>query len=144
KLLKRKEIKLPTDVVVTQKITDKPVLCYVSAKQLEKKDMIVDVGPHTLKAWAEIIGSASTIVWNGPIGISENAACGFGSRFIARTIGARAKGKAFGVAGGGDTLPVIQTTKTENQFDFVSTGGGAMLDFIALKGRLPGLLVLLR
>lgn len=144
KLLKRKEIKLPTDVVVTQKITDKPVLCYVSAKQLEKKDMIVDVGPHTLKAWADIIGSASTIVWNGPIGIAENAACGFGSRFIARTIGARAKGKAFGVAGGGDTLPVIQTTKTENQFDFVSTGGGAMLDFIALKGRLPGLMVLMR
>ncbi len=144
KLLKRKEIKLPSDVVVTQKVSNNPTLRRIPAKQLEKKDMIVDVGPHTLKAWAEIIGSAGTIVWNGPIGLSECAPCGFGSRFMARTIGARAKGKAFGVAGGGDTLPVIHATKTENQFDFVSTGGGAMLDFIAQKGKLPGLLVLLR
>lgn len=144
KLLKRKEIKLPSDVVVTQKVTDKPDLRRVPAKQLQQKDMIVDVGPHTLKAWAEIIGSAGTIVWNGPIGLSECEPCGFGSRFLARTIGARAKGKAFGVAGGGDTLPIIDATKTEHHFDFVSTGGGAMLDFLALKGKLPGLLALLR
>lgn len=144
KLLKRKEIKLPSDVVVTHKVTDKPELRRVPAKQLQQKDMIVDVGPHTLKAWAEIIGKAGTIVWNGPIGLSECAPCGFGSRFLARTIGARAKGKAFGVAGGGDTLPIIHQTKTEYHFDFVSTGGGAMLDFLALKGKLPGLLALLR
>lgn len=144
KLLKRKEIKLPSDVVVTQKVTESPTLRRVGVKHLEKKDMIVDVGPHTLKAWAEMIGTASTVVWNGPIGLVECAPCGFGSRFLARVIGARAKGKAFGVAGGGDTLPVIHTTKTEHQFDFVSTGGGAMLDFIAQKGKLPGLMVLMR
>lgn len=144
KLLKRKEIRLPVDVVVTQKVTDQPELRRVPAKQLQQKDMIVDVGPQTLKEWGKMIGSAGTIIWNGPLGLAECPPCGFGSRFIARTIGARAKGKAFGVAGGGDTLPVIHATKTEHHFDFVSTGGGAMLDFIALKGKLPGLMVLLR
>jgi phosphoglycerate kinase len=144
RLLKCKGIRLPEDVVVTSKVTNDPVLRRISVNAIGKKDMIVDVGPNTLKAWAEVIGDASTIVWNGPIGLIECAPCGFGSRFLARTIGARAKGKAFGVAGGGDTLPVIGTTKTEHHFDFVSTGGGAMLDFIAQKGKLPGLLVLLR
>lgn len=144
KLLKCKNIRLPEDVVVTTKVTASPALRRVSVDAIGKKDMIVDVGPKTLKAWAEIIASASTIVWNGPVGLIECATCGFGSRFLARVIGARAKGKAFGVAGGGDTLPAIHATKTESHFDFVSTGGGAMLDFIALKGRLPGLMVLLR
>ena len=144
KLLKCKGIRLPEDVVVTSKVTNDPVLRRVSVEAISKKDMIVDVGPKTLKAWNEIISSASTIVWNGPVGIIECAPCGFGSRFLARMIGARAKGKAFGVAGGGDTLPAIHATKTEHHFDFVSTGGGAMLDFIALKGKLPGLMVLLR
>lgn len=144
KLLKHKNIHLPQDVVVTTRITSDPVLRRVSVDAIGKKDMIVDVGPNTLKAWAEIIASASTIVWNGPVGLIECATCGFGSRFLARVIGARVKGKAFGVAGGGDTLPAIHATKTESHFDFVSTGGGAMLDFIALKGRLPGLMVLLR
>lgn len=144
KLLKHKNIHLPQDVVVTTRVTSDPVLRRVSVDAIAKKDMIVDVGPKTLKAWNGIVGDASTIVWNGPVGLIECAPCGFGSRFLARTIGARAKGKAFGVAGGGDTLPVIHATKTEHHFDFVSTGGGAMLDFLALKGRLPGLMVLLR
>lgn len=144
KLLNQKNLLLPEDVVVTTKVTSSPALRRVSVGAIGKQDMIVDVGPKTLKAWGDVIGRASTLVWNGPVGLVECAPCGFGSRFLARTIGARAKGKAFGVAGGGDTLPVIHATKTEHHFDFVSTGGGAMLDFLALKGKLPGLMVLLR
>jgi phosphoglycerate kinase len=59
-------------------------------------------------------------------------------------IGVRAQGSAYGVAGGGDTLPVLHSAKAEHLFDFVSTGGGAMLEFIAKRGQLPGLLALLR
>ncbi|MEI7512866.1 MAG: phosphoglycerate kinase [Candidatus Uhrbacteria bacterium] len=149
KLLKKKNIVLPEDVVVAPfklqassfKLQD---LRRIAVNQLEKRDMIVDVGPKTLKAWGETIQNAKTILWNGPIGLVENPSCGFGSRFLARVIGKRSKGKAYGVAGGGDTIPVIVKSKTEHQFDFVSTGGGAMLEFIAKRGKLPGVMALLR
>ncbi|HVM90281.1 MAG TPA: phosphoglycerate kinase [Verrucomicrobiae bacterium] len=142
KLLKKKNILLPEDVVVTQKLGSG--LRRVGVRQVEKRDMIVDVGPKTLKAWGAHIQSAKTILWNGPLGVTEHASTGFGSRFIARVIAMRAKGKAYGVAGGGDTIPVIVATKTEGSFDFVSTGGGAMLEFIAKRGKLPGIMALLR
>jgi len=142
KLLKKKNILLPEYVVVTQKLGSG--LRRVGVRQVEKRDMIVDVGPKTLKAWGAHIQSAKTVLWNGPLGITEHASTGFGSRFIARVIAMRAKGKAYGVAGGGDTIPVIVATKTEGSFDFVSTGGGAMLEFIAKRGKLPGIIALLR
>jgi large subunit ribosomal protein L11 len=85
------------------------------------------------------VQNAQTILWNGPVGISEIHACGFGSRFIARMVATRAKGRAFGVAGGGDTLPLIVETKTLPWFDHVSTGGGALLEFVTKGGDLPGL-----
>ncbi len=107
--------------------------------QIEKGDMIVDVGPATLAAWAARIKKAKTIMWNGPVGISEERATGAGTRFLARAVAARAKGPAFGVAGGGETLPVISQTRTSEWFDHVSTGGGAMLAFVASEGKLPGL-----
>jgi 3-phosphoglycerate kinase len=69
---------------------------------------------------------------------------GAGSRFFARVIGGCSKGVVFGVAGGGDTIPVIMQAKTQNWFDFISTGGGAMLEFLTLQGRLPGLVCLLK
>lgn len=109
------------------------------ADQVEKGDVIVDVGPATLAAWAARIKKAKTIMWNGPVGISEEQATGAGTRFLARAIAARAKGPVFGVAGGGDTLPVITQTRTSEWFDHVSTGGGAMLAFVAGDGKLPGL-----
>jgi phosphoglycerate kinase len=142
KLLRKKNILLPEDVVVTPKLPG--ALRRIDIRQVEKKDMIVDVGPKTLKAWGAEIQKAKTILWNGPLGITEHASTGFGSRFIARVIAMRARGRAYGVAGGGDTIPVIVATKTEGSFDFVSTGGGAMLEFIAKRGKLPGIMALLR
>ena len=143
KLLKRKEIVLPVDAAVTHD-ANKMSLRHISVTALSGKDMIVDLGPQTLKAWGAIIKSSKTILWNGPVGLSEHRATGFGSRFLARVIGVRAQGSAYGVAGGGDTLPVLQAAKAEHLFDFVSTGGGAMLEFIAKRGQLPGILALLR
>lgn len=139
KLVTDKVIGLPIDVVVTKKIAHPLHLRTVSIDAIEVDDKIVDVGKKTLKAWANEVQGAQTILWNGPIGISEIPACGFGSRFIARLVATRAKGKAFGVAGGGDTLPLIIETKTLPWFDHVSMGGGALLEFVANQGKLPGL-----
>lgn len=143
-LLKAKNLFLPIDVMVVKKISDDAVLSRVFVDEVGKKDMMVDVGPATLKAWGEVIQAAKTILWNGPVGVTENEKTGAGSRFLARVIGGRSKGAALGIAGGGDTIPVIMQTKTQNWFDFVSTGGGAMLEFLILKGRLPGLVPLLK
>ena len=115
-----------------------------SVGQIGSTQSIRDVGPATLAAWGALLGRAKTILWNGPIGITEQKASGFGSRFIARVIGAHAKGPALGIAGGGDTIPVIQDTQTLEWFDFVSTGGGAILEFIEKDGKLPGLIALKR
>lgn len=144
KLLKKSGLLLPVDVMVADKLVTNPKLRRVSVDAIGKKDIIVDIGPATLAAWSKVIGTSKTILWNGPVGWTECEPCGSGSRFIARMIGTRAKGQAFGVAGGGDTLPVLADTKAAKWFDFISTGGGAMLEFIAQKGRLPGINALLR
>lgn len=144
KLLKKSGLVLPVDAIVTDKISTNPKLKRVLIDAIGKKDIGVDIGPSTLAAWAKIIGSAKTILWNGPVGLTECRSCGNGSRFLARVIAARSKGPAFGVAGGGDTLPILAETKTAKWFDFISTGGGAMLEFLSLKGKLPGITVLQR
>jgi len=137
------KIMLPVDVMVTKKLDHQPKLVRRDASALEKDDLIVDVGLKTLKAWGDQIKTANTLLWNGPVGIAEIHSCGAGSRFLARAIAARSRGKAYGVVGGGDTLPVIYATKTEHQFDHVSMGGGALLEFLEKKGKLPGLLPLM-
>ena len=142
KLLKKPGLLLPIDVMVTDKLVSNPVLRRVMVDAIGKQDIIVDVGPSTLAAWSKIVGTAKTILWNGPLGWTESEACGNGSRFMARVIALRTKGRAFGVAGGGDTLPILAQTKTAKWFDFVSTGGGAMLEFLSLKGKLPGITIL--
>lgn len=144
KLLKHPRLVLPVDGMMAQTLSEQAVLKRVSVESMGKKDMMVDVGLLTLKSWGECIQSAKTVLWNGPVGVSEIASMGAGSRFFARVIGGRSRGVAFGVAGGGDTIPVIMQAKTQDWFDFISTGGGAMLEFLTLHGRLPGLVCLLK
>ncbi len=144
KLLKSKKLILPVDVMLAEKLVAQPALKRVTVDAIGKKEIIVDIGPATLAAWSKIIASAKTILWNGPVGWTECKSCGSGSRFIARVIATRSKGRAFGVAGGGDTLPVLAESKSVQWFDFVSTGGGAMLEFIVMNGKLPGITALLR
>ena len=139
KLLAQKNIMIPIDVVVTSKLGSHPKLRSCEITDVASDEMIVDIGPKTLVAWGKELKSASTILWNGPIGLVEIEACGAGSRFIARAIARRATSKAYGVAGGGDTLPVIMKTHTQKKFDHVSTGGGALLEFLTNKGMLPGI-----
>ncbi len=144
KLLKNKKIVLPTDVVVSIKIEPNTYARVVDVKNVGKKEMIGDIGPDTMRAWAALIQKAKTIVWNGPMGVAEISTFSHGSLVIGRAIAARSKGSAYGVAGGGDTLPVAMATGMAEWFDHLSTGGGAMLEFIAEKGRLPGLVALLK
>lgn len=139
KIIKTKNILLPKDLMVTERLETELKQKRVSVEAIEKKQIIVDVGPQTLAEWSSIIGKAKTILWNGPIGWTESYKSGSGSRFVARIIATRSKGRALGIAGGGDTLPVIADVKASKWMDFVSTGGGAMLEFIATKGQLPGL-----
>ncbi len=138
-LNKAKNLVLPVDYMVASEDHPSSRLRVVLANQLRAPDVVVDVGPRTIQAWGALLMKAKTIVWNGPVGVTEQTASAKGSHALAHLVALRAKGDAFGVAGGGDTLPVIFKTKTEKWFDHVSTGGGAMLEFIALQGKLPGL-----
>jgi phosphoglycerate kinase len=95
--------------------------------------MILDIGPQTAKAYAEEIAKAGTIVWNGPVGVFEKDQFATGTETIARAI---ANSKAFSIAGGGDTLAAISKFGLEKNISYISTGGGAFLEFLEGK-KLP-------
>ncbi|MCC7357733.1 phosphoglycerate kinase [Candidatus Uhrbacteria bacterium] len=143
-LLKNKKIHLPVDVTVTKKIEDGAIARVVPVSGVLKSEMIGDIGPKTMQDWSELIAQAKTVVWNGPMGVAEIPVFSHGSLVIGRAIAARSKGKTYGVVGGGDTLPIAIATGMSEWFDYLSTGGGAMLEFIAAKGKLPGLVCLLK
>jgi phosphoglycerate kinase len=142
KMLTSSKIVLPMDVLVASKLAIGVHPRAADPKKIGKSDIIVDIGPQTMLAWAEEVKKAKTIVWNGPLGVIEYPAFTHGSLILARSIAARSKGNAYGVAGGGDTLPVALQSGMAEWFDHLSTGGGAMLEFISSKGKLPGLLPL--
>jgi len=139
KMLANPKIVLPVDAVVARKVAPGAKATTALAGKLRKIDAIGDIGPKTMQAWAAEIRKAKTIVWNGPLGVADIPAFSHGSLVIARAMAIRSKGKAYGVVGGGDTLPVIAASGMGEWFDHVSTAGGAMLEFIANKGKLPGL-----
>jgi phosphoglycerate kinase len=92
--------------------------------------MILDIGPETAKRYATMIGKAGTVVWNGPVGVFEFDAFGKGTQTLANAI---AESKAFSIAGGGDTLAAIDKYGVEKDIDYISTGGGAFLEFLEGK-----------
>lgn len=132
------ELPLPVDVVVAvrfdadAKATVKPV------GDVADDEMILDIGPHTAARYASLVGEAGTVVWNGPVGVFEFDAFGAGTRTLAEAIAAS---DAFSIAGGGDTLAAIEKYAIADQVDYISTGGGAFLEF--LEGReLPAVVAL--
>ncbi len=98
---------------------------------------IYDIGPETIRLYAKYIKKAKTLVWNGAMGYFEQHPYKYGTHSVAQLLASRAKGKAFGVCGGGETVEVLQKLKIMDDIDLVSTGGGAMLEFLAGK-KLPG------
>ncbi|MEK7116271.1 MAG: phosphoglycerate kinase [Patescibacteria group bacterium] len=139
---KNPRIFLPTDLVVAPKLERGVRARVVDLAGVKKSDRIGDIGPETMRAWAQEMKKARTIIWNGPLGVAGVPTFSHGSLVIGRAIAARSKGSSYGVVGGGDTLPMILATGMSEWVDHLSTGGGAMLEFIAKKGRLPGLLAL--
>ena len=134
---KYKNIILPVDVLVAKKMNSasfqvKPV------NQVKADEMILDIGPRTVKLFVSFIRQAKTIIWNGPLGYFENIHFKHGTLSIARLVAARSTGEAYGVAGGGETIEALRQTKMEHYIDWVSTGGGAMLTFFGGE-KMPGL-----
>jgi phosphoglycerate kinase len=92
--------------------------------------MILDIGPETAASYAALIAKAGTIVWNGPVGVFEFDAFGKGTEILARAI---ADSRAFSIAGGGDTLAAIEKYGVADRISYISTGGGAFLEFLEGK-----------
>lgn len=132
-VLTNHKILLPEDVVLLRGKKKKTV-SLVPTSNIEHGDLIYDAGPKTIKELADLAKEAKSILWNGTLGVCENGFT-YGTKTFAKELG---KSKAFKVVGGGDTVAAIRKFKLEKNFDFISTGGGAMLEFLA-KGTLPGI-----
>lgn len=145
-LLKSKKVVLPVDVVVSDKKTRRKIRVVKIAKEKKlcnQDEQILDIGPETIKLFAVEIKKAQTIIWNGPMGLLENKSFRHGTLALAKIMAARSSGRALGICGGGETLYAVTLSKMGRYYDFVSTGGGAMLQFLEGKN-LPGLKAIIK
>lgn len=131
-------IPVPIDVVVGQEFSETAQATLKNVSDVDDSDMIFDIGPQSAKALADIIANAGTVVWNGPVGVFEFDQFGKGTEVIARAI---ANSKAFSIAGGGDTLAAVDKYGIAEQVSYISTGGGAFLEFLEGK-KLPAVEIL--
>jgi phosphoglycerate kinase len=131
-------IPMPTDVVVAKEFSAKAEADVKPVGTVSDDEMILDIGPDSADALAKLIASAGTILWNGPVGVFEFAQFGEGTRALAMAI---ARSKAFSLAGGGDTLAAIEKYGIEDSISYISTGGGAFLEFVEGK-KLPAVEIL--
>lgn len=134
--LKSKRLHLPVDVCVAH--TSTGITRIVSVGGVARDESIFDMGPDTIKLFDSIIKRAGTIVWNGPMGFAEVAKFSRGTKAVARAIQVS---HAFSIVGGGDTLAILKKYNLLGRFNHISTGGGAMLEFLAGE-KLPGIEVL--
>ncbi len=132
------EVPIPVDVVCAKQIAADAVATTKLVSEVAPDDLILDIGPRTAAMLAEIIATAGTIVWNGPVGVFEYDQFGAGTARIARAI---AESTAFSIAGGGDTLAAIAKYGITDKVSYISTGGGAFLEFLEGK-TLPAVEVL--
>ena len=132
------DIPIPVDVVCAKEFSDTAIATIKNVQDVDADDLILDIGPVTAKQYAEIIKSAGTIVWNGPVGVFEIEQFSHGTQSMAKAI---AESSAFSIAGGGDTLAAIDKYGINNQVSYTSTGGGAFLEFLEGK-ELPAVAVL--
>ena len=132
------EVPLPSDVVVADEFSATAVARTIPIDAVGAADRILDVGPDTAARLGEIVANAGTIVWNGPVGVFEFAQFAGGTRTLAAAI---ANSPAFSIAGGGDTLAAIAKFDIADQVGYISTGGGAFLEFLEGK-TLPAIAVL--
>lgn len=124
------EVILPTDVVVGKAYLETCPAYNKSLTNVAIDDMIMDVGPETVTKYVEIIDKANTVIWNGPVGVFEFPQFNYGTRSLAIAI---ANSDAFSIAGGGDTLAAIDKYNLTEQISYISTGGGAFLEYLEGK-----------
>jgi phosphoglycerate kinase len=132
------DIPLPTDVVVAKEFSANAEADVKSISNVGADEMILDIGPDTAQRFAQLLQGAGSIVWNGPVGVFEFDQFGEGTRTLAQAI---AKSPAFSIAGGGDTLAAIEKYGVEEDISYISTGGGAFLEFLEGK-KLPAVAML--
>ncbi len=131
-------VPLPTDVVVATSFSTDAEAVIKDISEVGDDDMILDIGPNSQKVLTDIIAGAGTVVWNGPVGVFEFDQFASGSKALAEAI---ANSDAFSIAGGGDTLAAIAKFGVTDQISYISTGGGAFLEFLEGK-ELPAVAVL--
>lgn len=129
-LMRKVSIPLPTDVVVGKAFSESAVATVKSVDDVEEDDMIFDIGPDTAKHFAGLLASMGTIIWNGPVGVFEFDQFGAGTKTLAFAIAGSA---GFSIAGGGDTLAAIDKYGIADQVSYISTGGGAFLEYVEGK-----------
>jgi phosphoglycerate kinase len=124
------DVPVPTDVVVAPAFAADAPAAIKRVEQVEENEMILDIGPETAERYAQMVKAAGTVVWNGPVGVFEFDAFGHGTETLARAI---ADSNAFSIAGGGDTLAAVDKYGVEDGISYISTGGGAFLEFLEGK-----------
>lgn len=129
-LLQRVNIPLPLDVIVATQLSDDAIPQYRSADEVGSEEMILDIGVKTSDAIDDIIKTARTIIWNGPVGVFENDNFAEGTKRLTMAIAANT---GFSIAGGGDTLAAIDKYEVADKVSYISTGGGAFLEFVEGK-----------
>ncbi len=130
RLAQRCEIPLPVDVVVADRIADEADATVKPLEAVSDDDVIGDIGPQTAARFGEVLRNAGTIVWNGPVGVFERRPFEAGTRAIAQAVAASS---AFSIAGGGDTVAAIEKYGVSDRISYISTGGGAFLEFLEGK-----------
>ena len=129
------KIVFPTDVAVGKKLEDTAIIKDLS--EIQNDDIILDIGPKTIYSISSILENSKTVLWNGPAGYFENPNFAVGSKEIAKKI-INLKNKIYSVAGGGDTIAVLNKVNAFKKFNFVSTAGGAFLEYLEGK-KIPGI-----
>ena len=132
------DIPIPTDVVVGKEFSETAKATLKKVNEVADDDMIFDIGPDTAKHLADMLKKAGTIVWNGPVGVFEFDQFGEGTKALSLAI---AESPAFSIAGGGDTLAAVAKYKIGDKVSYISTGGGAFLEFLEGK-KLPAVAML--
>lgn len=133
-----KPILLPEDFTVAEQISAEAQTKVCARDQIGSGDYIVDLGPQTIAQYEQILMSAQTIIWNGPVGIVEYPAFSLGTRCLANAI---AQSDAYSLIGGGDTIAAINRMGLESEMSYISTGGGALLEFLEGKS-LPAIQII--
>ena len=129
-ILAKVKVPLPTDVVVAKEFSATAPATIKAIDDVADDDLILDIGPDSAKALAAIVANAGTVVWNGPVGVFEMEAFANGTKVLADAI---ATSKAFSLAGGGDTVSAINVFKIHDKVGYISTAGGAFLEFLEGK-----------